>query len=267
MNNPSVVTFRFRPRLGESVASYGFPYAGLLSSSGNFTLGNVTSLSGMNDDSRFIQISTPVQPGNSGGPLLDMSGSVIGVVEGGLNAIAMMQAGGNVPQNVNFAIQAGIIVNFLSAKGVSPKIDSQDAGARRDLPASDVADIAKQFTVQVYCQTGSLKTSKTAVPVPKSPATAIEQQAKEFVLSVQARWSRPNTEALAGLDVMYEDEVMYYGKKTKKDAIIKEKQAFVRRFPEREYKPKEPISDEPSYGSSMPGVRILTPFQECAEVM
>lgn len=117
MNNPSVVTFRFRPRLGESVASYGFPYAGLLSSSGNFTLGNVTSLSGMNDDSRFIQISTPVQPGNSGGPLLDMSGSVIGVVEGGLNAIAMMQAGGNVPQNVNFAFRRASSSIFYRLKG------------------------------------------------------------------------------------------------------------------------------------------------------
>ena len=242
MSSLAVVTFRFGPRLGEPVASYGFPYAGLLSSSGNFTLGNVTSLSGINDDSRFLQISTPVQPGNSGGPLLDMSGNVTGVVEGQLNAIAMMQVGGSVPQNINFAIQAPIVVNFLSAKGVTPKLDSSGVGVRRDLPASDVADIAKKFTVQIYCQTGAAKTSERAAPVPKSPVTAIEQQAKEFVLFVQARWSKPNAEALAGLDAEYEDEVMYYGKMTKKDAVIKEKQAFVRRFPSREYKPKEPIS-------------------------
>lgn len=64
MSGQSIAPFRFRPRLGEAVATYGFPYSSLLSSSGNFTLGNVTSLSGMKDDSRFIQISTPVQPGN-----------------------------------------------------------------------------------------------------------------------------------------------------------------------------------------------------------
>ena len=59
MNNLSVASFRFRLRLGESVAAYGFPYSGNLSSSGNFTLGNVTSLTGMKDDTRFFQISTP----------------------------------------------------------------------------------------------------------------------------------------------------------------------------------------------------------------
>jgi Trypsin-like peptidase domain len=52
----------------------------ILSSGGNFTLGSVTLLSGLKNDSRFIQIQATVQPGNSGGPLLDMSGNVIGVV-------------------------------------------------------------------------------------------------------------------------------------------------------------------------------------------
>ena len=55
MNNNSAASFRIRFRLGERVAAYGFPYAGLLSSSGNFTLGNVTSESGMNDDTVFFK--------------------------------------------------------------------------------------------------------------------------------------------------------------------------------------------------------------------
>lgn len=158
MDNLSVVSFHIRPRLGEAVAVYGFPYADVLSSSGNFTVGNVTSLSGMGDDTRFLQISAPVQPGNSGGPLLDMSGRVVGVVVGQLNALAMMQAGNSVPQNVNFAIQVPIVINFLSVKGVAPKLDAP--GVDRTLPPSDVADIAKQFTVQLYCQGISSKTSE-----------------------------------------------------------------------------------------------------------
>ena len=78
--NLGVASFRFGPRVGEQVATYGFPLSGLLSSSGNFTLGSVTSLAGLSDDTRVLQTSTPIQPGNSGGPLLDMSGNVIGVI-------------------------------------------------------------------------------------------------------------------------------------------------------------------------------------------
>jgi serine protease Do len=120
MDSLAVAGFHLQPRLGESVAAYGFPYAGVLSSSGNFTLGNLTSLTGMRDDTRFVQISTPIQPGNSGGPLLDMSASVVGVVVAQLNALLVMQADQSVPQNVNFAIQAAIVINFLAVKGGHP---------------------------------------------------------------------------------------------------------------------------------------------------
>jgi S1-C subfamily serine protease len=152
MPHLSVASFRFQPLLGEAVATYGFPYSGVLSSSGNFTWGNITALSGMKDDTRFLQTSTPIQPGNSGGPLLDMSGRVIGVVVAQLNAI-----GKSVPQNVNFAIQPSMVINFLSVKGVTPNLDNSSTGAQR--PPSEVADMAKKFTVQIYCQGVSPKTA------------------------------------------------------------------------------------------------------------
>jgi S1-C subfamily serine protease len=237
MSNQSVAIFRSRARLGEPAATYGFPYSDILSSSGNFTTGNVTALSGLRNDSRFIQIQVPVQPGNSGGPLLDMSGGAIGVVTLRLDALAMMEGGGGVPQNINFAIHAPIVLNFLSAKGVTPKLDSSDV--HRDLTPSDVAEMAKKFTVQVYCEAAPSRTSRAAPPPPgASPNNAFEQEAKDFVVALQARWSGPNREALAGLEALYDDEVVYYGKLTKKNMIIKEKEAFVRKFPEREYKPK-----------------------------
>jgi serine protease Do len=92
MPNLSVASFRSQPpQLGEEVATYGFPYFGILSSNGNFTPGGyITALNGMGDDTRFLQTSTPIQPGNSGSPLLDMSGRMVGVVVHQLNAIAMM---------------------------------------------------------------------------------------------------------------------------------------------------------------------------------
>jgi hypothetical protein len=67
--------FNFKPNRG--VAEWR-------QSSGNFTMGNVAALTGINDDNRFIQISAQVQPGNSRGPLLDLSGSVIGVIRSGM---------------------------------------------------------------------------------------------------------------------------------------------------------------------------------------
>ena len=148
MANNGIAAFRFGPRLGEASYAYGFPLPGLLSSSGNFTLGNVTALSGMNDDSGVLQTSTPVQAGNSGGPLLDEKAAVIGVVEKKLDAIMVASAIGDVPQNVNFAIQSPIVINFLSTKSVIPLVSKVD----RKLEPADVADQAKKFTVQVNCK-------------------------------------------------------------------------------------------------------------------
>src|SRR5215475_10666290 len=114
-------------------ATYGFPYHGLLSTSGDFTLGNVTSLAGMGDDTRFLQMSTPIQPGNSGGPLLDMSGAVVGVVVSQLSAVNMMKVGNSVPQNVNFAIHSAVVTNFLSIKEVQPKLLNTSSAAPQTL--------------------------------------------------------------------------------------------------------------------------------------
>ena len=102
-------------RAGESIAAYGFPLAGTLSSSGNIVSGNITAVTGVADDVRYFQISAPVQPGNSGGPLLDFSGSVVGIVNAKLNELAWARKTGDIPQNVNFAIKANVILSFLDA--------------------------------------------------------------------------------------------------------------------------------------------------------
>src|SRR5262249_53171073 len=160
MGNLSTATFYPRPRVGDQVASYGFPFSGLLSSDGNCTLGHVTSLSGPRDDTRFLQMSTPTQPGNSGGALLDMSGSVVGVVVSRLNLAE------SAPQNVNFAIQPSMVINFLEVKDVTPKLDTPKAPKS----SSEVCEIAKKFTVRVYCQGIASKTSESARPLALSPS-------------------------------------------------------------------------------------------------
>ncbi|MEX2296415.1 MAG: trypsin-like peptidase domain-containing protein, partial [Dongiaceae bacterium] len=74
-------------RLAEDVIAIGYPLTGLLSSQVKVTTGTVSGLAGLYDDTRYLQISVPVQPGNSGGPLVDLSGNVVGVITGKLDAL------------------------------------------------------------------------------------------------------------------------------------------------------------------------------------
>lgn len=134
-------------RQGESVVVYGFPLTGALASSGNATTGNVTALAGMHDDPRILQISAPVQPGNSGGPLMDMSGAIVGIVVAKLNAASTMEAIGDIPQNVNFALKASFAETFLESHGVK----HESAPKRKDLSVPDVVDMARSVSVRVLC--------------------------------------------------------------------------------------------------------------------
>ena len=145
---PTVVPpLRKQPRLGEAVYVFGFPLTGLLATSGNFTMGSITALFGMADDSRLLQISAPVQAGNSGGPLLDKYGHVVGVIVSKLNVLTVAAIARDVPQNVNFAIKSTIAANFIDSNGVA----SNDATLTRELSPEAIADLAKLFTVQVVC--------------------------------------------------------------------------------------------------------------------
>ncbi|WP_428665923.1 trypsin-like peptidase domain-containing protein [Reyranella sp.] len=132
----------------EAVLVFGYPLAGALSSTGNTTLGNVTALTGMNDDSRFIQISAAVQPGNSGGAALDESGRVMGVVVSKLNALAIARVTGDIPQNVNFAIKVATLVSFLEAHNVAYEADT----VTRELSNTQRAERAEAGSAQLECR-------------------------------------------------------------------------------------------------------------------
>ena len=97
------------------VIAYGYPLSGLLSSSGNVSTGLIAALAGLRDDVNQMQISAPVQPGNSGGPLVDVSGAVIGVAVSKLNALIVAKLTDDIPQNINFAIKLPAVINLLGA--------------------------------------------------------------------------------------------------------------------------------------------------------
>ena len=134
-------------RVGNDIVSYGFPLTGLLSSEGNFSKGSVAAMSGIDDRASQMQISAPLQSGNSGGPLLDYSGIVVGVVVSKLSAVKVAAVTGDIPQNVNFAIKRSVVENFLNRNNVTFR--SRTGGLKLD-PA-DIADIAKTYTVQIVC--------------------------------------------------------------------------------------------------------------------
>jgi hypothetical protein len=150
-NSPaSIAMFRegLPVRAGDAIVALGYPLSGILATDANVSVGNVSALSGIADDSRYLQISAPVQPGNSGGPLLDASGHLVGVVTSKLNALRVARFTGDIPENVNFALKAEVARTFLDSKG----IEYQMARSDKQLSAADVGEMARAFTVHIECE-------------------------------------------------------------------------------------------------------------------
>ena len=133
---------------GEGVIAIGYPYRGLLTSDFTVTTGIVSSLSGIFNDTRHLQISAAVQPGNSGGPLLDFTGAVVGVVAAKLDAIKVARATGNLPENINFAIKTGALRDFLDNSAVMYR-DTERRESNRE--TAEVAKKARGFTLLISC--------------------------------------------------------------------------------------------------------------------
>lgn len=93
-------------RPGDHVFTVGFPATDLLGTEPKFTDGSVSALSGPGDEATLIQITVPVQPGNSGGPLLNDAGQVVGVVTSTAAVRAFLEGTGTLPQNVNWAVKS-----------------------------------------------------------------------------------------------------------------------------------------------------------------
>lgn len=137
-----------KPRLGEDVLALGYPLRSILADSLNVTRGNVSSLLGLANDERYLQISAPVQPGNSGGPLVDLAGRVVGVVTAKLNAVAVADATGDIPQSINFAVRPDAAVAFLDRNAVA--YETADAS----LPLESVPDATaavKDSVLPIIC--------------------------------------------------------------------------------------------------------------------
>jgi S1-C subfamily serine protease len=134
--------------VGETATVAGYPLARLL---GSFSIapGIVSSLAGMQGDSRMLQFSASAQPGHSGGPVVDGQGQVLGMVVGALDAQKVARIAGATPQNVNFALAAPVMAAFLSAQGV--QFHGVQGSPATALALPEVARRAQNYTLLIEC--------------------------------------------------------------------------------------------------------------------
>lgn len=127
-------------KTGQKVFTIGHPLADILSAEAKYTEGTVSALSGLGDNNDLLQVSVPIQPGNSGGPLAAESGDVIGLIVATVNGRYMLNKRGILPQNVNFAIKWEPIEAFLKEHGIA--VPSQPAGG-------DAIERVKAYSVRI----------------------------------------------------------------------------------------------------------------------
>jgi hypothetical protein len=136
-----------RLKLGQGIITVGYPLHGLLASSLSLTTGTISAVAGIRDDTRMVQITAPVQPGNSGGPLLDQSGNVIGIVSSKLNSMKAASVLGDVTQNINFAVKGSVARTFLDSSGVNYVTSPSSA----TLETTVIGEKAKNAVALVEC--------------------------------------------------------------------------------------------------------------------
>lgn len=134
------------PQLMQDIYVAGYPFGENISSSLKVTRGIVSSLTGIGNNFSNMQIDAAIQPGNSGGPIFDESGNVIGVAVATLDIGVALEEFGTIPQNTNFGVKGSVVSNFLQSNGVQP------LGAS-DVPrsTSELGQLATDATYYLSC--------------------------------------------------------------------------------------------------------------------
>lgn len=135
-------------KLGENVIAVGYPLSGQLSDSVKITRGVVSSLSGIENNTGQIQIDAALQPGNSGGPIINEQGELVGIASAGLNKLLMAKKDKYIPENVNFAVATPIIVNLLKNKKIKYTTGSYFSS---NYSGTELAEIGNNSTLQLLC--------------------------------------------------------------------------------------------------------------------
>lgn len=134
--------------LGEDIVALGFPLQGLLGTGPQASAGNIAALCGIGNDSTVFQFTAPIASGNSGGPILDMAGHLVGLVSSSLNLDRIRQSGASA-ENINFGIKGAIILSFLDSFGIEPPMAARDPVT---LGRAEVVRQARAAIARITCQ-------------------------------------------------------------------------------------------------------------------
>ena len=137
---------RDNPQLGQSIFTGGYPYNDVLDNF-NFTSGNISSLRGTKSNISQFQFTAPVQPGSSGGPIIDDKGGVVGVTVSGLGA-SFAEANNTLPQNIAFGIKVGVVKDILNEEGIE---FSEGQEFWFSASQEKIAQLAKDASVVIQC--------------------------------------------------------------------------------------------------------------------
>jgi hypothetical protein len=150
------LTIRSKPlKKGEAVFTIGYPHIDVQGTESKVTDGVTSALSGLRGDPRFVQISVPVQSGNSGGPLMDTQGHVVGVVSAKLDAQVVLKATGDLTQNVNYALKVAY------AEGLIESLPGVTRGSALAAGGSLSAAVVQRIEESVYLILSSRPTVST----------------------------------------------------------------------------------------------------------
>ena len=115
-------------RAGDRVFTIGYGAANFLGvNEPRFTEGAIIALSGYGAEDVYMQISVPVQPGNSGGPLVNEHGQVVGIVAAQAAVDAFLEAEGTLPQSINWAVKADYAAPLIGPLPPAPRRTREQA--------------------------------------------------------------------------------------------------------------------------------------------
>lgn len=164
--------------VGETVWTLGYPMTSIMGDEVKFTDGKVSSKTGYKGDLSTYQITVPIQPGNSGGPLINQHGKIVGITSSGLDK--------SLADNVNYAIKTSYLLNLIES---TISLSILPTGSTTNLSLTDQIKMVKKYIFPLYFSNDNANSVSN---------TANMHNGYEYVdLGLSVKWATCNIGALS----------------------------------------------------------------------